>query len=45
MEIEFTVTIWIVSNKRHGPAVDCEPPGCGAISNYENSDTEYMLAT
>jgi hypothetical protein len=37
MEIKFTVTIQIVPNKWHDPAVACEPPGCGAISNYENS--------
>jgi len=37
MEIEFTVTTRIVPNKWHDPAVACEPPGCGVISNYENS--------
>jgi len=37
MEIELTVTIQIVPNKWHDPAVACKPRGCGAISNYENS--------
>jgi hypothetical protein len=37
MGTEFRVTKRIVPNKLHDPAVACEPPGCGAISNYENS--------